>query len=110
MALAALVVSSDPEAVQVLGRILVEKGIGLEHCRDFAVALARVEERRYGALIVDCEDEARASELITAARGAAANERTLVVAMVDARNEVRDLFTQGANFLLYKPVSLERAE
>lgn len=109
MALTALVVCKDAEAAAVLGRILVEKGIGVEHCRDFAVAIARVQERRYGALIVDCEDELRAAELISAARHAPINETTLVVAMVDARNEVRDLFTEGANFLIYKPVSLERA-
>jgi len=109
MALTALVVCTDAEAVQVLGRILVEKGIGVEHCRDFAVAEARVAERRYAALIVDCEEEARAAQLISAARDAAINEKTLVVAIVDARNEVRELFTGGANFLIYKPVSLERA-
>jgi PilZ domain len=109
MALTALVVCADPEAVQVLGRILLERGIGIEQCRDFAVAEARVAERRYGALIVDCENEVRAASLIAAARTAPTNEKTLVVAIVDARNETRDLFSQGANFLIYKPVSLERA-
>jgi CheY-like chemotaxis protein len=109
MALTALIVGTDPEAVQVLRSILMERGVGVEQCKDFAIAEARVAERRYGALIVDCEDEARAVELISAARNAPVNEKTLVVAMVDARNEARDLFTDGANFLLYKPVSLERA-
>ena len=109
MALTALVVCKDAEAVQVLGRILVERGLGVEHCRDFAVAEARLAERLYGALIVDCEDESRASELIAAARNAPINEKTLVVAIVDAHNEARDLFSDGANFLIYKPVSLERA-
>jgi hypothetical protein len=33
----------------------------------------------------------------------------LIVAIVDARNDTRELFAQGANFLLYKPVSAERA-
>src|SRR5579871_2215519 len=108
MALSALVVCNDAEAVQVLGRILAERGVAVDHCLDMPVAVARATEQRFAAIMVDCTDEKGASELITTARGATPNENTLIVALVDANNEVRDLFTQGANFLLYKPISLER--
>jgi hypothetical protein len=109
MSLTALVVSADADAVQVLGQILAERSIGAEPCLDFAVAEALVAEKRYAALLVDCDAEAAAAELISAARKSPVNEKTLIVAMVDARNETQDLFAQGANFLLYKPVSVERA-
>jgi CheY-like chemotaxis protein/Tfp pilus assembly protein PilZ len=109
MALSALIVCNDAEAVQVLGRILAERGVAVDHCLDMPVAIARAAEQRFAAIVVDCDDEDGAEELITAARGAAPNENTLIVALVDAKNEVRELFTQGANFLLYKPISLERA-
>ena len=109
MALAALVVCADTEAVKVLRRVLENRGIGTESCQDAAVAAARVAELRYGMVLVDCHDEPAAIEVITAARNAPANATTLVVAMVDARNETRPMFAHGANFLLYKPVSEERA-
>jgi CheY-like chemotaxis protein len=110
MALTALVVCSDAEGVQVLSAILADRGIGVERCADSTVAAARLADQRYAAAIIDCEDEAAAIELIAAARTASANETTLIVAIVDARNETRELFAKGANFLLYKPISAERAK
>jgi len=47
--------------------------------------------------------------LIAEARSMTANATMLIVAIVDARNDTRELFARGANFLLYKPVSAERA-
>jgi CheY-like chemotaxis protein len=109
MALAALVVCADTKAVEVLHRVLDDRGIGTEHCPDAAVAVARVAELRYAMVLVDCADEPAAIEVISAARRAPANATTLVVVMVDACNESRQMFSHGANFLLYKPVSEERA-
>jgi CheY-like chemotaxis protein len=109
MALAALVVCADKEAVDVLRRVLEDRGIGVEHCRDAAVAVARLAELRYGMVLVDCSNEPGAIEVIAAARNAPANPTTLVVAIVDAGDETHPLFAHGANFLLYKPVSEERA-
>jgi c-di-GMP-binding flagellar brake protein YcgR len=37
------------------------------------------------------------------------NRSTLIIALVDGREQVRDIFGQGANFIVYKPVSAERA-
>jgi CheY-like chemotaxis protein len=109
MALAALVVCADSEAVQVLRRILEKRGIEVEHCNEAEVAAVRLAGRRYSMALIDCSDEPTAMELLTALRGAPSNATTLVVAIVDARNETRRLFSHGANFLLYKPVSEERA-
>jgi CheY-like chemotaxis protein len=109
MALAALIVCSDAEVVRVLAPILSERGIGVECSSDAAVAAARLSDHRYAAVIVDCADQPAALELISAARTASPNEKTLIVAIVDARNETRELFAEGANFLLYQPISSERA-
>jgi CheY-like chemotaxis protein len=109
MALAALVVCAEAEAVQVLRRILEKRGIAVEHCADSAVAAARVAEVRYSIALIDCNDEPTAIELIAATRNSPANATTLIVAIVDAQNETNQLFEHGANFLLYRPVSEQRA-
>lgn len=92
-----------------MGRILAERGVAVDHCRDMAVAVARAAEQRFAAIMVDGDDAEQAEELIEAARKGSPNESTLIVGLVDAKSEVRELFTQGANFVLYKPISLERA-
>ena len=109
MALTSLVVCADASAVQVLSRILFELGIEVEPSKDASAALARVNAQAFDAVLVDCQDESAALELITRARKRPANQTALVIALVDNRNDVREVFARGANFVLYKPISPERA-
>lgn len=108
MALTSLLVCPDAQAVQILSRILQELGIGVESCGDLRMARARLEDRHFDALLIDCEDETLALELISLTRKAS-KHKTVVIAIVSAGKDVRNLFAQGTNFVLYKPISRERA-
>jgi CheY-like chemotaxis protein len=109
MALTSLLVCSDAQAVQVLSRILQGLGIAVESCGDIRMARARIADRHFDALLVDCQEETAAVELIAQARKTPANQNIVAIAMVSGRNEVRGIFAKGANFMLYKPISRERA-
>jgi len=109
MALTSLLVCSDAQAVQVLSRILQDLGITVESCGDLRMAQARLRDRHFDALLVDCQDEPAAVELIAQARTTPINQTTVAIAIVSGRNEVRGIFAKGANFILYKPISHERA-
>src|SRR5690242_5165687 len=109
MALTSLVVCAERTAVQVLDRILHELGIGVEHCTDLSTAASRVAAQHFDAVVVDCKEQAAAVEFITTVRKLPINQTTLVIGLVDGREQVRDIFGQGANFIVYKPVSEERA-
>jgi CheY-like chemotaxis protein len=109
MALTSLLVCSDAQAVQVLSRILQDLGIAVESCGDLRMARARIADRHFDALLVDCQDEPAAVELIAQARKNPANQNVVTIAIVSGRNEVRGIFAKGANFMLYKPISRERA-
>jgi CheY-like chemotaxis protein len=109
MSLTSLLVCSDAQAVQVLSRILQDLGIVVESCGDLRMAQARLSDRRYDALLVDCQDQQAAIGLIAQARNTPTNKTTVAIAIVNSRNEVRDIFAKGANFVLYKPISRERA-
>jgi len=109
MALTSLVVCAEKKAVQVLGQILKELSIEVENCEDLSAAASRLAEQHYDALVLDCKDQAAAMELIATVRKLAMNRGTLIIALVDGREQVRDIFGQGANFIVYKPVSVERA-
>ena len=67
------------------------------------MAHARLCDRHFDALLVDCKDEPAALELIAQARVTPANQNVVAIAIVSERNEVRSIFAQGANFILYKP-------
>ncbi len=109
MALTSLLVCADASAIEVLSLILSELGIQVEQSNDSSAALARLNAQAFDAVLVDCQDESAATELITRARKQPANQTALVIALVDSRNDVREIFARGANFVLYKPISQERA-
>ncbi len=109
MALTSLLVCSDAKAVQVLSRILQELGIAVEACGNLKMAKARLQDRHYDALLVDCHEDAAAVELIAQIRNRATSKLTVAIAIVSAENEVNEIFAKGANFVLYKPISRERA-
>src|SRR6202048_3822529 len=109
MALTSLVVCADLKAVQVLSQILQELNIEAEHCGDLTLAAARLAAQHFDAVVVDCQDQLPAIELIAGVRKLPINRSTLIIALVDGREQVRDIFGQGANFIVYKPVSVERA-
>lgn len=109
MALTSLVVCADTSAVPVLSRILSDLGIQVEQSNDSSAALARLNAQAFDAVLIDCQDESAALELMKHARKQPANQTALLIALVDSGNDVREVFARGANFVLYKPISQERA-
>src|SRR5256712_7764385 len=109
MALTSLVVCADAKTVQVLRQVLLGLGIGKDPCGDSPTAAARFMAQPFDAILVDGENQQAALELVAAVRKTPTNKTTVVIAMADGGNEVRELLASGANFILYKPVSAERA-
>jgi len=109
MALTSLLVCADAEAVQVLTRVIQDLGMEVDSCRDPHSAQNLLRARAFDAIIVDCIDRDAASQLIHSIRNEPVNRSTVIVVLVSQNNQVNEIFAQGANFALYKPVSEERA-
>jgi CheY-like chemotaxis protein len=105
----ALLVCADAESVQVLSRILGDLEIEVEPCGDFPMARARIDDRHFDAILIDCLNEPAAVELIAHTRSSPSNHAIVVIALLDGQSGVREIFAAGANFVLYKPISRERA-
>jgi len=108
MTLSALLVCVEENATEVLGRVLNELGIRVESCPDFPRAVMRTAQERFDVLIVD-GPIADVTRMLTETRLSRMNDRTLAVAVVPSQDGIRELFSLGANFVLYKPVAYERA-
>jgi len=109
MALASLVVCADEATAEVLRRILEQLAISVDHCRTAPEARLKLAKERFDSIVVDCENETEAADIVRAARANSLNQSTLVVAIASKENNVRQMFALGINFVLYKPVSEERA-
>ncbi len=109
MTLSALLVCTDEMAAGVLRRVLEELGIRCEACPDFARAAIRLAQERFDAVIVDGASSAEVMALLRESRVSRLNDATLAVAVVPSQDSIRELFSLGVNFVLYKPVAYERA-
>lgn len=109
MTLSALLVCMDEAAAQVLRRVLEELSIRVELCPDFARATMRLAQERFDVVIVDGESNAEVIALLRDTRLSRANDSTLAVAVVSSQESIREMFSLGVNFALYKPVEYERA-
>ncbi len=109
MALTSLLVCADKKAAQTLSRLLRNLDIDVSRCDGTEEARDLLTATGFDALLVDCLDEAAASELIAWARQNAIQPNCIVLALLPAKDGHRDMFAAGANFVIYKPLSDERA-
>ena len=110
MSLQALVFCADEKVVRVLRRVLSELEIGMEQCTDAESAIHKLTRRRFEAVIVDCADQRTASRVLRSARTAPCNKRAVAVAIVSGQTGLGGAFDLGAHFVLYQPLSAERAK
>jgi len=110
MILLALLISTDDAASEILGRVLPASGIAVERFSDLATALDRLQQQRFDALVVDFEDPKAAAAVLDKARSLNAGNPPITVALVAERAKARDILSGGAHFVLYKPLSDERAK
>lgn len=108
MVFKSLVVCADEQVTEPLLRVLKELDIDAEHCSHQPLGLIALSEERYDAVIVDCGDGASAAQIVKDARASKLNSSTLVIALLQSEENVKEMFATGANFVLYKPVSLDR--
>lgn len=109
MSLKALLLCSDEKIVRVLRRTLGDLDISAELCPDSDAALRKLTRQRYEAIVVDCSGD-RSEEVLRSARSAACNKHAVAVAVVEPIVGLKAVFEIGAHFVLYKPVTMEKAK
>jgi CheY-like chemotaxis protein len=99
----------DQTPADVLRRVLEELSIRVESCPDFVRAAMRLAQQRFDVVIVDGDSNAEVISLLRDTRQSRVNDATLVVAIVSGQESIREMFSLGVNFVLYKPVAYDRA-
>ncbi|HTS38259.1 MAG TPA: response regulator [Candidatus Solibacter sp.] len=109
MTFTALLVCMDEAAAGVLRRVLEELSIRVETCPDFIRAGIRLAQERFDVVIVDGASNSEVISLLRESRMSRLNDATLAIAVVDGQDSIREMFSLGVNFVLYKPVAYDRA-
>jgi CheY-like chemotaxis protein len=109
MTLSSLLVCADKASVEMLRGALEELGIRMEICADTVRAGVRLAQEHFDLIILDCVKQSDAIALLHSSRSSRLNDSTLTVVAVAGQESIREMFSLGVNFVLYKPVSHERA-
>jgi CheY-like chemotaxis protein len=109
MNLTSLLVCSDDRALRILRNVLGELEIHVEHCADTVSAAKKLAQHSFEAVIIDCNDEPSFG-LLKSVRSGQQNRKSVAIAILDARTNLQTAFKLGANFVVHKPISTEKAK
>ncbi|HKR29298.1 MAG TPA: PilZ domain-containing protein [Terriglobales bacterium] len=107
--LKALLLTRDQEVLRVIRRVLETVSIDLETVTSTDAARQTIERRKLDAILIDCDDVQSGCDLIRELRKGKSNAKSIVFAITNRVTTVKDAFAIGANFVLDKPVSPDRA-
>ncbi|HLH06683.1 MAG TPA: PilZ domain-containing protein [Terriglobales bacterium] len=108
MPLEALVVCSDEQLIRILRHGMNDLGIRAEFSSSVEKSLDMVRARRFDGVFIDCDMDNSVS-LFQTIRSSDAFKKSLCVALATHRTTVKDAFDMGAQFVMYRPLSMERA-
>jgi CheY-like chemotaxis protein len=109
MATQSLVVSRDPEILGIINSLMSEIDMAVEVVSELPKAIQSLKNRRYDALIVDCDQDKDGFELLMKLREEEQNQKLLAVGITSDVAANQAVFDSGATFVLNKPLPVEDA-
>jgi CheY-like chemotaxis protein len=106
----ALLVCPGEESARALEPVLAQLGTHIERQSDAIAALARLQQHRYDALIVDCEGSGDEAEVLRETHDAGWDRHTITIALIGEREDAELAYALGAHFVLRKPLTRTRVE
>jgi CheY-like chemotaxis protein len=109
MDLRVLVVCPDQDSANLLSTVLTEMGLLSEHTPSISRGAERLRDEVFDAVILDYRADESSDDFLSKLRqNQGKTRKTLLIAILDADFSARPVFGLGANFVLYRPLSLER--
>jgi len=104
-----LLLSHDLETVTAFRRSSDEMGVHLYLCEEAREARSALREHRYDAVVIDCDDTHAGRTVLKSVRQGRANRAAVVLAILNGDTQGADAVDMGANLVLNKPISCDRA-
>lgn len=107
MLLQSMVLSRDTDKVAVLMRAFSRLDIDVVVCSEPSSAIALMDRKKFEAVVIDFSVPG-ADELLQDIRRQREN-KTMIAAILGGETSVSKAFAMGAKFVLYEPITLDRA-
>jgi DNA-binding response OmpR family regulator len=109
MGLDSLLLTRDPQLVQVLRPALEKLSIDLEVCRGARSGNEILGSEKFDAVIVDCDDLQGGLDVLKTLRKGTSNKNSVAFAILNGTTTTHQAFELGANFVMQKPLSASSA-
>ncbi len=110
MSAEALLLVRDPEALRIFRKALESGGISPHIVSAAGDAAVSLSSHKYDAVVIDCDDLPEGREILRTLRSGRANKNAIVFALTNGATTVKAAYELGANFVLEKPLSLDRLQ
>jgi ActR/RegA family two-component response regulator len=109
MELNCFLLTRDDEVVRPLRRVMDDLGVTVEVCTGADKAAEALENRKYDAVLIDCDDMHDAMTVLRSVRLTPSNKSSTVFAIVNGITTPTTAIELGANLALEKPINESRA-
>ena len=100
----ALLVSADIQTIDLLCYYMGKLAMHVDVCSDFVSAARKLCHAKYEAIVVDFKDATAALDLLKKSREMTSHKAAVVIAILNANDEMPSAFRAGASFVLVKPI------
>jgi CheY-like chemotaxis protein len=108
MSLEALIVSPDKEVVSAFRRVLAANSINLNLATTAHEASEILGNRKFDAVIIDCDDVKGGCALLEGMRKGQSNRNAVAFALLNGTTTMKHAYDLGSNFVLEKPLTADR--
>ncbi len=105
MNLESLLISRDAALLGVLRPTLEKLAVSVEVCSSPETGNDTLSQRKFDAVIVDCDDLKGGIEILKELRKAQCNGSSVAFAVLNGKTTTQEAFQIGANFVLQKPLT-----
>ena len=109
MELQCLLLTRDDQVIRVLRRVLEDLEIGVDVFTGADKAAEQLEQRKFDAVVIDCDDVHNAITVLCSVRLTPSNKSSTVFAIVNGITTPTSAIELGANLALEKPLTESKA-
>src|ERR1051326_8762387 len=109
MELRCLLLTRDDQIIRVLRRVLEDLEVAVDVCTGADKAAELLEQRKFDALMIDCDDVHNAITVLCSVRLTPSNKSSTVFAIVNGITTPTSAIELGANLSLEKPITESKA-
>jgi len=104
-----LLLTRDDQVIRVLRKVMDDFEVGLHVCTGADKAAEELEQRKYDAVMIDCDDVHNAITVLCSVRLTPSNKSSTVFAIVNGITTPTSAIELGANLSLEKPINESKA-